>query len=539
EAYRGAAGEGGDFFILGSIGPTGIAVEDRASLRAAYLPQFEALLSEGVDALLFETFSSLSQLLQLLGILAEEFPDRPPVIAGMALHRCAGLGGWNHAPASFIEQAFSAGADVAGINCCAPWEAIAFAGEAARLAPVREGKLLLSAMPNAGGFQRIGNRYMTTVNAEYMGRVARSLAEMGVRLVGGCCEVHPSHIREMHNFLHGHMAGAAGVTVESTAALEPAGDGQKSGNGPFSRKLKQGAFAVSVEILPSRGTSPEVLARKIAFISRLAQSGRADAVDVTDGSRGIPLMPPGDFINAVRSALGWSRDRTDSVEFIPHFTTRDLNIMGLQSRLIGLHILGIHNVLFITGDPPKMSPAYPRSTAVFDVDSVGMIRFTHSALNAGVDFGGRPLARDCDPRTHFTIGSGFEPEALDLKQESEKLRRKIDAGADYIMTQPVFRPEPMKLLDPFRGRIPIVAGVMVLTGLAHARRVNEVPGVVIPGWLFRRLEEFDDPADQARAAAEIAAEQVRWVRREGWSGLYLMSPASLEPITDVLAEGLG
>ncbi len=221
----------------------------------------------------------------------------------MAIHRSETLG-WSHDPAAFIEQVVEAGADVAGINCCAPWDAIAFAGAASRLAPVRDGKLLLSAMPNAGGFQRIGNRYMTRVNAEYMGQVARSLAEMGVRLVGGCCEVHPGHIREMHNYLHGRVAGAAGVGVESTAALEPAGDGRKSENGPFSRKLKRGEFAVSVEDLPSRGTSPGVLARKIDLISRLAESGRADAVDVTDGSRGIPLMPPGDFIGVVRSALG-------------------------------------------------------------------------------------------------------------------------------------------------------------------------------------------------------------------------------------------
>jgi homocysteine S-methyltransferase len=372
---------------------------------------------------------------------------------------------------------------------------------------------------------------MTSVNPEYVGKLARSLLDRGVRLIGGCCEMHPPHIREMHNYLRSRQTGA--VAVANIAARPPAGDAEKRGNGPFSRKLVDGEFAVSVELLPPRGTDPKIVQGKMDFVRQLAASGLADAVDITDGSRGIPLMPPGDFINVIRAQLG------DALELIPHFCARDLNLMAIQSRLIGYHFNRIHNVLFITGDPPKMSPTYPRSTAVFDLDSPAMIRLTHFGLNAGVDFGGAPLGKQADPRTHFTIGTGFEPEAVNRDREMEKLRQKLDNGADYVMTQPAFRFEPLAALEKFRGgNCAFLVGVMVLANLDQARRVAEVPGVVLPDAILQKLAAFEKPDDQAKAAREIAIEQVRWVKREGWDGLYLMSPGGAAGTIEVLRAGL-
>ena len=192
--------------------------------------------------------------------------------------------------------------------------------------------------------------------------------------------------------------------------------------------------------------------------------------------------------------------------------------MGLQARLVGYWANGIHNVIFITGDPPKMSPAYPRSTAVFDSDSVSMIRYAHAHLNAGVDFGGEPLGKHSDPRTHFTIGTGFEPEAVDPAAELDKLDRKIDAGVDYVMTQPAFRLKPLEVLEPFRERIPILVGVVILAGLEHAHRMNEVPGVVVPDEVMQRLEGAGSADAQAQVGMEIASEQIRWVAKNGWLG---------------------
>ena len=185
-----------------------------------------------------------------------------------------------------------------------------------------------------------------------------------------------------------------------------------------------------------------------------------------------------------------------------------------------------------------MAPTYPRSTAVFDLNSPALIRYTHAFLNAGLDFGGQPLGSHRNPRTHFTIGTGCEPEALDLQREWERLAHKIDAGADYVMTQPTFDHKALAALTAYRARVPIIVGVMVLRGLEHARRIAEVPGVVVPEEIFAKLAGYADPADQAKAGVELAAEQVRQVRAEGWSGLYLMSPSGHQPVLEVLKRGL-
>lgn len=508
----------GPFFVLGSIGPAS------GDTDAAYREQLETLVAGGVDAVLFETFPTLNQL-EAVVELARTIPGVPPIIAELTIQNAP-------PPADFIERMLARGVAVAGVNCCAPWDAQAFVEQARLSEAVRQGRIQLVAMPNAGGFQRIGNRFLSAVNAEYMGRLARTFRDLGLHLIGGCCEVHPQHIREMHNYLESRREASV-VVVGSAPATTPAGPEQKRQNGPFSQKIFDRQFAVSVEVLPPRGTSPKAMRAKVELVRRLAESGHCDAVDITDGSRGIPLMPPGEFIHLIRRELGWTRD---PIELIPHFTARDLNTMGIQSRLIGYHAHHIHNVLFITGDPPKMAPTYPRSTAVFDLDSIGMIRLTHTCLNAGLDFGGQPLGKTGEhPPTHFTIGTGFEPEALDRNRELRRLEQKWEAGADYVMTQPAFRFEPLAGLERYRDRMRILVGVMILSNLDHARRMAQVPGVVIPETIMNRLAAFDDPTDQGRAARDIAVEQAQWVKREGWAGLYVMAPAGGPAIFDVLA----
>jgi homocysteine S-methyltransferase len=380
---------------------------------------------------------------------------------------------------------------------------------------------------------------MTRVNPEYMGQLARTLSDRGAHLVGGCCEIHPAHVWEMNNYLNSRASWAPGTSLGGSADhQQPASPDEKRYNGPFTRKLLDGDFAVSVEMLPSRGTAPKLLQAKIDFIRELSASGLTDALDITDGSRGIPLIPPGDFIQLVRERLGWSVQAGDDLELIAHFTARDLNVMGLQARLVGYWVNRIRNAIFITGDPPKMAPTYPPSTGVFDLDSVDMIRLTHTHLNAGIDFGGQPLGKQPDPRTRFTIGTGFEPEALDGSRELDKLQRKLDAGADYVMTQPAFRWGPLEVLRTVRDAVPVLVGVLILRSLSHARRMSDVPGVVVPDAVMQRLGACDDPQDQARIGQDIAAEQIGHIRAAGWSGLYLMSPASHQPIVDVLRAGL-
>jgi homocysteine S-methyltransferase len=520
------------FYVLGSLGPTHQVRETPQEARTIYRQQIAALLEAGVDALLLETFTSLLHVSAVLEVV-RELATPPPVIVHMALQQHSD-GSWNQDPQLYVNTVADLGADVVGVNCCAPGEARAFLDAVLPLDAVQTDQVQLSLMPNGGEFQRIGHRYLTGVNPEFMGRFAREVVQRGVRLLGGCCDVHPLHINEMHNYLRSLGTAPVQTTVQLPTALDPTDATDKRHNGPFSRKIIDGEFAVSVEMLPSRGTGG--IKARLAFVEELAASKLADALDLTDGSRGIPLMPPGDFVHLIRRRLNWHEG--DPLELIPHFTTRDLNTMGLQSRLIGYWANQIHNVLLITGDPPKMSPTFPRSSAVFDLDSPALIRYVHNNLNAGVDFGGQALGSQKNPRTRFTIGSGFEPESLDLAGEVDTLERKIDAGVDYIMTQPAFSHEALECLSSFRTKVPMLVGVLVLANLDHARRMAAVPGVVVPDEVFDRLSKYDKVEDQAAAGAELAAEQVRWIHREGWAGLYLMSPATHRRIIEVLGSGL-
>ena len=521
-------------FVLASVGPTGDPLDTAFAVAECYHQQLDALAEAGADALLLETFVSLPQL-ELLINLIKSRPGMPPVIAQVSMRGTAD----DPDPVDFVNRMAALGVPVAGVNCCAPWDATAFVDAVKDTEVVSSGTLQLVVMPNAGGFQRIGNRHMTTVNPEAAGKLARSFSDCGVRLLGGCCEMHPPHIEEMGNYLQSRAATIRVTEVAAASTLSPAGDEEKRANGPFSRKLKSGEFVVSLEAVPPRGTNDKVVQRKVDLIAKLAACGLVDAVDITDGSRGIPLFPPGDFIHLVRERLGWTAATGDQVELIPHFTGRDLNVMGIQGRLAGYHANRIHNVLFVTGDPPKMSPSYPRSMAVFDLDSVAMIRLTHSCLNAGVDFGGVALGKHEDPRTHFTMGSGVELEAQDMKRELARLQQKIDHGVDYIMTQPAFGPEPLAALEKFRDQTACIIGVMVLSNYEHAQRMANVPGVVIPDSLLQRFGAYPQVADQAKLGLEFAAEQIRGLVNEGWAGVYLMGTAAGDGVFDVLRSGLG
>jgi len=529
-----------NFFVIGSIGPGGRDVK-------AYAGQIAALIGAGIDAFLLETFTDIDLAMQLTRHISGQ-PEAPPVIVHGALD--PGVGEeqkWPVEPVEFVQMAADAGASVAGINCVAPWAAAAFITAAKEAPVVAAGKILLSAMPNAGGFERIGHRFLARTNPEYMGTLARQLGDSGASLVGGCCEVHPEHIREMSAYLKSRRssldqdsresAGTPGIVGNTRSGSQPAtavrekSDARRA-NGEFSRKLFEGEFAISVEIVAPVGAESKALDLRAKMVSQLVEKQLADAVDITDGSRGMPLVPPGDLVELIRQKLAW-RDG-DRIEFIAHFTGRDLNTLAVQSRLMGYHWRGIKNVLFITGDPPKMSPTYPRSTAVFDMNSVQMIRATARQLNQGRDFGGNPLGSEFESSAGFTVGTGFEPEAINISRELDRLRAKIDAGADYVMTQPVFDNEPLSTIEPVRDLIPVLPGVLVLRSADHARRIAQVPGMDLPVGVLNEMDRFSDPADQAKVGLDLAVSRAIAYKSEGWAGLYLMSPASMGAAVSVL-----
>ena len=530
-----------NYFVVGSMGPGGRTVE-------AYTEQIEALVQADVDAILLETFTDIGLAIKLTESISGR-PDAPPVIVHGALDPGVGeTQQWPIVPAEFVDRASKAGASVAGINCVAPWAAAAFVSEAKAAAAVTSGAILLSAMPNAGGFERIGHRFLARANPEYMGTLARQLGDSGASLVGGCCEVHPEHIREMSAYLKsrrssmepgeygvqatGEEAAAGNFQTGPRAAATPTESDPRRANGEFSRKLFDGEFAVSVEIVAPVGAESKALSLRSKTVGQLVQEGLADAVDITDGSRGMPLVPPGDLVELIRQDLAWHEG--DQIEFIAHFTGRDLNTLAVQSRLMGYHRRGIKNVLFITGDPPKMSPTYPRSTAVFDMNSVQMIRATTGQLNQGRDFGGNSLGNEFASEAGFTVGTGFEPEAINMPRELDRLRAKIDAGADYVMTQPAFDRGSLSSIEPLRDSIPVLPGVLVLRSSEHAKRIAQVPGVRLPADVVAEMDRFSSPADQAKVGMELAVTRARAYKSDGWAGLYLMSPASMGSAVAVL-----
>jgi len=516
------------YYVIGSIGPGGAGT-------TAYSTQIDTLINSGIDALLLETFTDIDLAMQITSEIAG-MDNAPPVIVHGALDPGVGeTGHWPIEPTEFASRAAAAGASVAGINCVAPWVAAEFVNEAKSSNAVASGDLLLSAMPNAGGFERIGHRFLARANPEYMGILARQLGDSGASLVGGCCEVHPEHVREMSGYLKSRSTSTA---IESSAeessrlVKDKSQNDRRKTNGKFSRKLLSGEFVISVEVVAPTGADSAAIDLRAKMIQQLVDEDLADAVDITDGSRGLPLIPPGDLVELIRRRLDWREE--DKIEFIPHFAGRDLNTLAVQSRLMGYHLRGIANVLFVTGDPPKMSPTYPRSSAVFDMNSVQMIRATASQLNQGRDFGGNPLGGDYETGTQFTIGTGFEPEAINIALELDRLQTKIDAGADYVMTQPVFDRTALATIEMHQQSISILPGVMVLRSAVHAKRIAEVPGVNLPNKVIDEIARFDDQADQAKAGLELAISQANAYRDEGWAGIYLMSPASLGAAKQVL-----
>jgi methionine synthase / methylenetetrahydrofolate reductase(NADPH) len=511
------------FFVIGSIGPGGDGAE-------VYAVQIDALIESGVDAILLETFTDIELALEITRAISSR-SEAPPVIVHGAIDPGVGENQvWPIAPATFATRAAEAGAAVAGINCVAPWAAAEFVSEAKEAPEVVSGELLLSAMPNAGGFERIGHRFLARANPEYMGTLARQLGDSGASLVGGCCEVHPEHVREMSAYLksRGSSVSAGLPSNESRGADQSdhrSKDDPRSANGEFTRKILSDEFTISVEMVAPTGADSKALDLRARMVKEFVEEGLADAVDITDGSRGLPLVPPGDLVDLIRRRLEWHSN--DHIEFIAHFAARDLNTLAVQSRLMGYYLRGIKNVLFVTGDPPKMSPTYPRSTAVFDMNSVQMIRATAAQLNQGRDFGGNPLGGELDSGTDFMVGTGFEPEAINMSLELERLQAKIDAGADYVMTQPVFDNSALRSIEPFRKSIPVLPGVMVLRSASHAKRIAEVPGVNLPQSVIERMGKFTEPADQAKVGLDLAISQAQSYRSEGWAGIYLMSPASM------------
>ena len=487
---REAAGERAA--VAGAIGPLGVRVEPFGELsldeaRAMYERQVRGLLAGGVDGFILETFSDVAEL--GAAVQAVKALSDLPIIAQMTV----GTDGKTHYgtdPLVFGPELAAMGVDVIGVNCSVGPHGVLEAVE--KLARVVS--LPISAQPNAGLPREVGDRKIYMASPEYMASYARRLVEAGARFVGGCCGTTPDYIRAMVGFVqsvsprHAFDMGTLPAPARAVA-IEPVPLAARSRLGA---KLAEGRFVTTVEIVPPKGIDPGPMFDQV----RQLKAAGVDAVNVPDGPRAQSRM------GALLSAL--MIEREVGLEAVVHYACRDRNLLGMLSDLLGAAAGGIRNLLIITGDPPKMGP-YPEATAVFDIDSIGLTNLV-GRLNRGLDPGGNPIG----PPTKFVIGVGANPAAPDFERELKRFAYKVEAGAEFAVTQPVF---DLDQLDRFLARvesfrIPIVAGIWPLVSLRNAEFLaNEVPGVSVPEAILDRMR-----AASAGGKEEALAEGVRIAR---------------------------
>ncbi len=497
-----------EVLIAGSIGPLGMGLQSRELPSGEILDIFKeqagALEERGVDLFILETFSDLDEL--LLAIDAVRSFSRLPVVAQLTYSE----EGTTHGDVRAGDAALrlkEKNVQVIGANCTlGPQALLPILQE---LVSVNDRPV--SAMPNAGFPKRQGDRIVYPKSSpEYFALFAREAADLGVRIIGGCCGTTPDHVRALAEAVKSRKPGKA--VSASEAAVETAPKITRPvGREPESKlwkKIRASQFVTSVEIDPPKGVSLE---RIFEQVDRIMAGGRVDAIDINSGTMARVGM---DAI-LLASAL-----EARGIETIPHLTTRDFNIIGLQAVLLGAWAIGgVRNILAITGDPPSVGD-YPETSGVYEIDSVGLVKVL-SQLNQGHDWAGKTLGGS----TNFTIGAAVNPVAEDLDHEIERFLAKVEAGAHFAMTQPLFDPAHWHaFLKRLGGKspIPVLVGIWPMNSYKQALRLsNEVPGIVIPEPVLLDLQAAGVHARDCGFA--LARRMLEWARTET-AGAYLIPP---------------
>jgi homocysteine S-methyltransferase len=501
--------------VVGAIGPLGIKIEPYgetsvAEARAAFVRQASGLQAGAVDGFIIETFSDLNELRAAYEAIREV--SDLPVIAQMTV----GIDGktyYGTDPMTFGPELQAMGADVVGVNCSVGPHGVLEAIE--KLAKVTS--VPLSAQPNAGLPREIEDRKIYMASPEYMAEYARRIVEAGARFIGGCCGTTPEHIKAIVGFVQSvsprhHLEPAAAEPARVTAQT-PVPLAERSRLGA---KLARGQFVTTVEIVPPRGVDPAPMFDQV----RQLKAAGVDAVNVPDGPRAQSRM------GALLSGLLIQREV--GVEAVVHYACRDRNLLGMLSDLLGAAASDLHNLLIVTGDPPKMGP-YPDATAVFDIDSIGLTNLV-ARLNRGLDPGGNALGG----KTAFVIGVGVNPAAPDPERELRRFTWKVDAGAEFAITQPVFDLDQLdrflKRVESFR--IPIIAGIWPLVSLRNAEFLaNEVPGVSVPRPVLERMRKASAKGKEEGLAEGVRiAKEMLAAMRERLQGAQVSAPLGRVPV---------
>ncbi len=530
---------GRDAWVGGSVGPLGpptreLRHPDEATIRAAFREQIDGLLEGGVDLLVIETFFDLTHL--LLAVDEARRAADVPVIASMTFGEDLVLADGT-TPEAAVAALTTAGIDAIGVNCgVGPLAGI---DTLARMGAPAPGEPPRSIMPNAGLPQRLEGQFVYAAGPEYFGSIVPRLLELGAGILGGCCGTTPAHVAAMRSALEalaiadarrtrarsdGSAAGAE-VRVDATAPVPVSGASPRAafadspaGSDPdrrspatkLGRALADGRFLISVEIDPPRSIRIE----RTIEAARLLRDAGADVVNVSDSAMARVRM------GALAVAFGIQHDL--DLECVVHFTTRDRNLMALESELLGAHALGVRNILALTGDPPRVGD-YPTGTGVWDVDSIGLIEIL-TRLNRGEDQAGSPIGQ----RASFTIACALDPTAADAAAEWDRLERKLASGAQLVMTQPLYDiaqvesmlAEARRRFGPRGLPVPVLLGILPLVSARHAEFLhNEVPGIRIPDEARERMRAAG--AAGTEAGIEMADALLAAVEHEV-AGTYLM-----------------
>ncbi|HMG87091.1 MAG TPA: bifunctional homocysteine S-methyltransferase/methylenetetrahydrofolate reductase [Terracidiphilus sp.] len=516
--------QAGTAYVAGSIGPLGVRLEPLGKIgldeaRAAFAEQIRALADAGVDLLIIETMPALNEAREALLAAEETAPDLPVLVMVTVDDESNCLDGSSPQQAAALLTEW--GADAIGVNCSTGPSTVLTAIEAMRSATT----LPLAAMPNAGMPRAIEGRNIYLCSPEYMASFARKAIAAGAQIVGGCCGTTPNHIRAMRSAMRAIDAQArvadGGKHAEISTETPPAPLGQRSQIGSL---IEQGGFVTLVEIVPPKGID---CSKEIEGARLLAQLG-VHAINVPDSPRASARMSAQSLCIQIQQQTG--------IETILHYTCRDRNVLSIQSDLLGASSIGLKNILCLTGDPPKLGN-YPDATAVFDVDAIGLVNIVRR-LNHGLDIGSNSIAAS----TNFTIGVAANPGVPDIEHELRRFAYKVEAGAEYAITQPVF---DLRLLEEFLNRIesfriPVIAGIWPLTSLRNAEFMKNDLRVSMPEEIMLRMAQVTTP-DAARKEGILIAQEMLEAVRPMVQGVQVSAPfgryiAAAEVIASVLPQ---
>ena len=497
----------GRALVAGSIGPIGKPLQPFGNIAAeealaAYQEQVQGLVEGGVDLFILETMPSLDQAKAALQAVRSLSPL--PVIVSLTFNE-DGTTFYGDRPEDVVRELEALSVPVIGANCSQGPQPMLETVQ--RMVAVAK-SARISAMPNAGAPSFVDGRYVYLCTPEYMASYARRFIAAGVALVGGCCGTTPAHIKNLVRSVR--MRQTERVEIEPVTPFWPKEAPQpiaREAKSALARKLQQ-KFVVSVEIDPPKGAEPGAIFDRAQYCKEY----EVDCINVGDGPRASARMSAQAFCLLLEEKIG--------IDTILHYTCRDRNLLGIQSDLLGAYALGLRNILAITGDPPKLGD-YPDATAVYDVDSIGLIRIM-SQLNHGCDLAGKVIG----PALGIHIGCGADPSKPDREKELRRLEEKVRAGAEYIMTQPVYDP---KTLETFIKSVkhlqtPILVGILPLYSHKNAEFLhNEVPGMSIPDDIRERMRKAGS-GDQARDVGVKIAQEALLASKELAQGTYVMPP---------------